>query len=158
MNAIELVRRLHRHRAWVNRNLLDAASGLAEEQLSATFPVGQGSIWQSMLHLYAAEYRWLEPLLGNDDPVVPGDLPGKMVGNPPNHVVFEAGWRTEAVVGLTRGMYESRNFAPLPVVADALEDAGCAEGGILGHCRWANLNVHGCFVLDAVLGRGVNSG
>ena len=67
MNAVELIRRLHQHRAWVNGNLLTAAANLSEEQLRAPFPIGQGSVWKSLLHLYGAEYVWLEALLGNDD-------------------------------------------------------------------------------------------
>ncbi len=81
MNAVELLRRLHQHRAWVNGNLLAAAATLSDEQLGATFQIGQGSIWKSLVHLYAAEYVWLEALLGNEAFVVPGDLPGKLPGN-----------------------------------------------------------------------------
>lgn len=57
MNAIEMVQRLHRHRAWVNRNLMDAATRLTDEQLKAAFPIGQGSIWKSLLHLYGGRVR-----------------------------------------------------------------------------------------------------
>lgn len=81
MNAIEMVQRLHRHRAWVNRNLVDAATRLSDEQLKAAFPIGQGSIWKSLLHLYGAEYVWFEALQGNENGVVPGDAPGKLPGN-----------------------------------------------------------------------------
>jgi len=81
MNACDLIRRLHQHRQWVNHNLLDAASRLSETQLRQSFPIGQGSIWQSLVHLQAAEYVWLEALLGNDDPLYPGDVPGKLPGN-----------------------------------------------------------------------------
>jgi uncharacterized damage-inducible protein DinB len=55
MNVIEMLQRLLGHRAWVNRNLLDAAIRLSDEQLKAAFPIGQGSIWKSLLHLYGAE-------------------------------------------------------------------------------------------------------
>jgi uncharacterized damage-inducible protein DinB len=81
MNAVELLQRLHQHRAWVNRNLLTAAATLSDEQLRSAFPIGQGSVWKSLLHLYAAEYVWLEALLGNKGFLVPGDLPGKIPGN-----------------------------------------------------------------------------
>jgi uncharacterized damage-inducible protein DinB len=81
MNAVELLQRLHQHRAWVNANLLAAAETLSHEQLQSEFQVGQGSIWKSLLHLYAAEYVWLEALLGNEQFLVPGDLPGKLPGN-----------------------------------------------------------------------------
>jgi uncharacterized damage-inducible protein DinB len=81
MNAIELIQRLHQHRVWVNSNLLSAATSLSDEQLRSAFQIGQGSIWKSLVHLYAAEYVWLEALLGNEAFVVPGDLPGKIPGN-----------------------------------------------------------------------------
>ena len=81
MNAIELLQRLHQHRAWVNGNLLTAAAALSDEQLRSAFQIGQGSVWKSLLHLYAAENVWLEALLGNEGFLVPGDLPGTIPGN-----------------------------------------------------------------------------
>ena len=81
MNAEELIQRLHQHRAWVNSNLLTAAATLSDEQLRSAFTIGQGSVWKSLLHLYAAEHVWLEALLGNEAFLVPGDLPGKLTGN-----------------------------------------------------------------------------
>ncbi|MFO0797777.1 MAG: hypothetical protein U0804_09875 [Gemmataceae bacterium] len=62
-------------------------------------------------------------------------------------------WRTEAVVGLARGMYESRDFGPMPVLADALEDAGCTDPDLLGHCRSPGPHVRGCWVVDLILGK-----
>src|SRR5260370_40692411 len=81
MNAVELLKRLHQHRTWVNGNLLTAAATLSDEQLRSPFQIGQGSIWKSLLHLYAAEYVWLEALLGSDDPLAPVALPGNLPGN-----------------------------------------------------------------------------
>jgi uncharacterized damage-inducible protein DinB len=81
MDAVDLLKRLHQHRAWVNGNLLNAAAQMSDEQLRSLFEIGQGSIWRSLVHLYAAEYVWLEALLGNDDPLVQGDVPGKIPGN-----------------------------------------------------------------------------
>jgi uncharacterized damage-inducible protein DinB len=81
MNAVELLQRLHQHRAWVNGNLLAAAATLSHEQLRSEYPIGQGCIWKSLVHLYAAEYVWLETLLGNEEFLVPGDLPGRLPGN-----------------------------------------------------------------------------
>ena len=81
MTALDLIRRLHQHRAWVNGNLLTAAAQLTDEQLRMPFQIGQGSIWKSLLHLYAAEFVWLEALQGNESALVQGDLPGKLPGN-----------------------------------------------------------------------------
>ena len=81
MNVVELLRRLHQHRAWVNGNLLTAASRLSLEQMRSPFHIGQGSVWNSLLHLYAAEYVWLEALVGNEGSLLPGDVAGKLPGN-----------------------------------------------------------------------------
>jgi len=81
MNAVDPVQRLHQHRAWVNGNLLTTAASLSDDQLKLPFQIGQGSIWKSLIHLYAAEFVWLEALQGNDDPLIQGDLPGKLPGN-----------------------------------------------------------------------------
>ena len=81
MSATQLLQRLHQHRAWVNSNLLTAAATLSDEQLRSAFQIGQGSVWKSLVHLYAAESVWLEALLGNEGFLVPGDLPGKIPGN-----------------------------------------------------------------------------
>jgi uncharacterized damage-inducible protein DinB len=81
MDAADLIRRLHEHRAWVNAKLLAAAEIITSEQLQRGFSIGQGSIWKSLLHLYGAEYVWLAALLGDQRPVVPGDLPGELPGN-----------------------------------------------------------------------------
>jgi hypothetical protein len=74
-------------------------------------------------------------------------------GNPFRPVVFDPSWRTEAVVGLARGMYESRDFGPMPALADALEVAGCADAAVLMHCRGPGPHVRGCWVVDLVLGK-----
>lgn len=81
MNAIELIRRLHEHRAHVNGLLLDAAEQLDHEQLQRSLPIGQGSVWRSLLHMYAAEYVWLGALQGDPEATLPGDLPGGLPGN-----------------------------------------------------------------------------
>ncbi|QDU18833.1 hypothetical protein ETAA1_07290 [Urbifossiella limnaea] len=74
-------------------------------------------------------------------------------GNPFHPVALDPAWRTEAVVGLARGAYEDRAFDRLPVLADALEDAGCADGAVLAHCRGPGPHVRGCWVVDLVLGK-----
>lgn len=73
-------------------------------------------------------------------------------GDPFHDVEFDPSWRTEAAVALARGMYETRSFAAAPVLADALEDAGCADAVVLGHLRGGGPHVRGCHVVDAVLG------
>lgn len=81
MESLDLIRRLHRHRHWVNQQLLAAAAGLSDEQLRRQFEIGQGSLWRTLTHLYAGEYVWLETLLGDEQPVAPGDLAEQLPGN-----------------------------------------------------------------------------
>ncbi len=81
MDAIILVRRLHQHRQWANRELLATAEQLTDKQLRQQHSIGQGSIWQSLTHLYAAEYVWLSALNGDDNPLAPGDVGGRLPGN-----------------------------------------------------------------------------
>ncbi len=66
-------------------------------------------------------------------------------------VPFVPTWRTEAAVGLAAGMYGSRDFTLMPVLADALEDAGCTQPDVLAHCRGPGPHVRGCWVVDLVL-------
>ena len=81
MDSIDLIRRLHEHRAWGNRRLLDAAASLDDERLYRSFSIGRGSIWKSLLHLYAIEWVWFEVLHGDPCPTLPGDLPEELPGN-----------------------------------------------------------------------------
>ncbi len=81
MEAKTLIKRLHEHRDWSNRSLLSAAKNLTDEQLRRELAIGQGSVWKSLLHLYAAEYVWLETIHGNPVACCPGDAPGQLPGN-----------------------------------------------------------------------------
>ncbi|MCI0456133.1 MAG: hypothetical protein L0Z62_04030 [Gemmataceae bacterium] len=62
-------------------------------------------------------------------------------------------WNGGAVVALAKAMYEDRRFEEMPLLADALEEAGCTDESILSHCRGANQHVRGCWVLDLLLGK-----
>jgi hypothetical protein len=74
-------------------------------------------------------------------------------GNPFRPVVVAAEWRTDTVRALAREMYEAREFSALPILADALQDAGCDSADILDHCRGDGPHVRGCWVVDLVLGK-----
>jgi hypothetical protein len=63
-------------------------------------------------------------------------------------------WLTADVIALARGVYDSKAFDRMPVLADALQDAGCDHAELLAHCRAAGWeHVRGCWVLDLLLGR-----
>jgi hypothetical protein len=75
-------------------------------------------------------------------------------GNPFRTIPFLPEWRTDTAVSLAQQMYESREFSAMPILADALQDAGCDRNDILNHCRDANqVHVRGCWVVDLVLGK-----
>jgi hypothetical protein len=75
-------------------------------------------------------------------------------GNPFRAVALSSGWLTTNVLALARQMYESRDFSALPILADALQDAGCADPDLLGHLRSPGPHVRGCWALDLILGKG----
>jgi hypothetical protein len=62
--------------------------------------------------------------------------------------------RNGAAYKLAAAIYVNRRFSEMPLLADALEEVGCDNAEILGHCRNPEIrHAKGCFVLDAVLGR-----
>lgn len=74
-------------------------------------------------------------------------------GNPFRPVAFDGRWRTTNVVELARTIYDERTFDRLPILADALLDAGCNNDDILSHCRSDGPHVRGCWAVDLVLGK-----
>jgi hypothetical protein len=74
-------------------------------------------------------------------------------GNPFRPVAFDPTWRTDTAASLARQMYDAREFSAMPILADALQDAGCDSDDILNHCRGEGPHVRGCWVCDLVLGK-----
>ncbi|MBA4187655.1 MAG: hypothetical protein C0467_06505 [Planctomycetaceae bacterium] len=75
-------------------------------------------------------------------------------GNPFRPVAFVPEWRTSTAVAIAQGMYESRDFSAMPILADSLQDAGCENDDVLNHCRDPQqVHVRGCWVVDGVLGK-----
>jgi hypothetical protein len=88
---------------------------------------------------------------------VVGSLPFRSPAVPDSAVLT---WNDAITVRLARDAYDSRTLpsgeldpARLAVLADALEDAGCSDGDLLGHLRSPGPHVRGCWALDLVLGR-----
>ena len=74
-------------------------------------------------------------------------------GNPFRPVAFADAWRSETAVELATGIYEERAFDRLPILADALEEAGCDHADVLNHLRGPGPHARGCWVVDGVLGK-----
>jgi hypothetical protein len=69
-------------------------------------------------------------------------------------------WRGGAAGNLARAVYDDRDLpsghldaAHLAVLADMLEEAGCADPQLLGHLRGPAPHARGCWVLDLLLQR-----
>jgi len=74
-------------------------------------------------------------------------------GHPHRPVAFSPEWRTSTAFAIAQSMHEARDFAPMPLLADALQDAGCEVPEIIDHCRGPGPHVRGCWVVDGVLGK-----
>lgn len=123
--------------------------------------LGLGLTSGALTHAVQAKVLDKEPRLGyghldRDRPAAflpMADLVREVAGNPFLRVTFAAAWSSDATVKLARKMYETRDFAKMPRLADTLAKAGCSAADILAHCREPGPHVRGCWVVDLVLGK-----
>jgi hypothetical protein len=109
-----------------------AASAYAEEHCSADRP------WAGLQKSEKAhQCALLRDLFG--DPLQPGRV--------------ALAWRTPDALALAQAVYDGKAFDRLPILGDALEEAGCSDASVLGHCRDEGEHVKGCWVVDLVLGK-----
>jgi hypothetical protein len=103
--------------------------------------VGRGTVWGKA---YAAAERGhcalLRDIAGN--PFRPSSM------NP-----TWLAWNSGIVVRLAESIYEERTFDRMPILGDALEEAGGGDAAILDHCRQPGVHTRGCWVVDGILGR-----
>jgi hypothetical protein len=78
-----------------------------------------------------------------------GLLPFRPVTIPQSSLV----WNDGTVVTLAKAIYQDRAIDRLPILADALEEAGCDTADILAHCRQPGEHVRGCWAVDLILGK-----
>ena len=115
-----------------------------------------------------AHWGWIRDEVYCPEPTTFGQLAGNLqldlyrrnlpslrciVGNPYRPVRLDSDWLTSTVVDLARGIYDERAFDRMPILADALQEAGCENTDILDHCRGTGPHVRGCWVVDLVLGK-----
>src|SRR5260370_42064094 len=77
-------------------------------------------------------------------------------GNPLRPAAVDPGWLTwhgGMVRELAAVIFDEDAFGRLPILADALEDAGCTDQAILDHCRGGGAHVRGCWVVDLLLSK-----
>lgn len=77
----------------------------------------------------------------------------EVFGNPFETVPFDARWRTLNVRAIAEAIYAGPAFEQLPILADALEEAGCTSAAVLDHCRGKDKHLRGCWVIDLLLGK-----
>jgi hypothetical protein len=69
-------------------------------------------------------------------------------------VMVQPSLLTDIVVKLAESIYQERAFERLPILGDALEEAGCRDQEVLEHCRQQeSVHVRGCWVIDLLTGR-----
>jgi hypothetical protein len=74
-------------------------------------------------------------------------------GNPFGPVIVAPICLAANVVAIAKTIYDGRRFGDMPILGDALEDAGCDNADILNHCRQPGEHVRGCWVVDLILGK-----
>ena len=79
--------------------------------------------------------------------------PHDVFADPSRLAAIDPAWLTTTVVSLARGISTDRAFDRLPILADALQDAGCDNEDILSHCRSEGPHVKGCWAVDLLLGK-----
>ncbi len=77
----------------------------------------------------------------------------EIFGNPFRPVTIDPRWLTSTVVDSATAIYQERAFERMPILADALTDAGCNNEEIIAHCRSEAVHVRGCWVVDLLLGK-----
>src|SRR5262249_12788383 len=110
----------------------------------------------ALTHDVMVAARWLAGAAHSEDEspeFVHTHLLRDIVGNPFRPVAVDSRWQPSTVLALAGGIYEDRAFDRLPILADALQDAGCENPDILTHLRDDGPHVRGCWALDLILGK-----
>jgi hypothetical protein len=79
-----------------------------------------------------------------------------LYGNPFRRVQAEPNWlkwNGGTLPKMAQAIYDQRAYDRLPLLADALEDAGCTDRAILDHCRGPGPHFRGCWVVDLLRGQ-----
>lgn len=99
-----------------------------------------------ILHEYQIPFR-----------TMPGEWQGQadllrcLFGNPFRPIQFDRAWCSRDAVGIAQAIYDNRDFLRLPMLAEAIHDAGCADEAVIAHCWDGGEHARGCWVVDAVL-------
>ena len=86
-------------------------------------------------------------------PTAQAHLLDEVFGNPFRPVTADPRWLTSTVISIAQSIDADHAFDRLPILADALEEAGCDNPDVLNHLRGDGLHVKGCWAVDLVLRR-----
>lgn len=141
-------------RPWVNNNVIGYHAALAAVWLLSE----NVASWEASTEAVKA-VRGAARLPSGEDAVGPeravqADLLRDIADNPFRHFSIDSGWQAwqgGMILKLARGIYEERAFDRLPILADAIEEAGGYNEDILAHLRGPGPHVRGCWPLDLLL-------
>jgi hypothetical protein len=119
----------------------DAARGALHAVQAGAWTAGDRSDYDALITAEQDQCAILRDLVGNPFRPAPGIDPRWLR------------WNGGTIGKLAQSIYAGRSFDDLPVLADALEEAGCQEPVILTHCRSGAEHFRGCWVVDALLAR-----
>jgi hypothetical protein len=117
--------------------------------------------WQTAFHIAGADMRHfvrrvLRASAGAESRQTLAALVRDVFGNPFRPVPVAPSWLAwhgGCAVTVARTIYQEGRFGDLPILADALEEAGCRDEALLAHCRDRRGHARGCWVIDALLGK-----
>jgi hypothetical protein len=119
----------------------DAFAAARDAAREAVHAAQQAADWDAALAAQQDQCAILRDLMGN--PFHPPPVLDPLWGH----------WNGDTVLRLARAIYGARAFGNLPVLADALEEAGCPEPRLVAHCRQGGEHFPGCWALDALMDR-----
>jgi hypothetical protein len=117
--------------------------------------------WQASFHITDARpgtflEHAAEALARPDADAILAGLIREVWGTPMRRLYVAGGWlrwNGGLVAKMAGAIYDERAFERLPILADALEEAGCGHADVLAHCRQGGGHARGCWVLDKLLGK-----
>jgi hypothetical protein len=154
------------YRTLFEQNERSADRVVAHNSLKVAYLAAERVLWQPSNLLFAVEYDDLglfsylvagveagEGATREEYKRTHADLFRDVFGNPFRPASLDRDCATPDATKLAEGIYTEHAFDRMPILADALQDAGCEDADILTHLRGHGPHVRGCWVLDLVLGK-----
>lgn len=140
----------------LERYRADVANNLMGNQRRRLRGDATASIAAAYQHLHDAwmQYNQSRSQLAASEEAAQCEIVRDIQGYPEVTVMFDPEWRTSTAVAMARGFVESRDFSAMPILADALQDAGCEDPEILEHCRAEKPHFRRCWVIEMILAKG----